>query len=411
MLNIFKELENTSSSLDKIQILKNYSQETRFSKVLHYALNPHMRFHVRKIPEYKSNGLNYDIEYAFKNLDMLSQRKVTGNLAIDLLHDTLASVTPDTAKIVEKIINKDLRCGVATSTVNKVFPKLVPTFKVALCADFEERYIPNDFWVEPKHDGMRVEIFVEGKDVTFMSRSGKEIETLDHTIPEILELYGDMGDIVIDSEAVSSTFQTTVSDVRRLAKNKKGEAKLVLFDIVKRSEFDSRKCDTYQMDRRKILETPFPGKTPTYLSLSEVVYFDGTLGLTKMEFIDAVYADFRAKGYEGAVVKDLLGKNKFKRDRGWMKIKPEITIDVEITGTIEGTKKNVGKLGAATFDYEGKPARVGGGFSDAERQRFWDERNLIVGDIWEVEIMEATETGSPRHARFIRERTHKGEKL
>jgi DNA ligase 1 len=83
--------------------------------------------------------------------------------------------------------------------------------------------------------------------------------------------------------------------------------------------------------------------TPLQLTLA-----DGQLANSKEE-VSRIFHHFRAQGYEGIISKDLGGQYHIAaRDPSWVKRKPEITLDLVITGgTIAVTsKENAGMFGS-----------------------------------------------------------------
>ncbi len=101
-------------------------------------------------------------------------------------------------------------------------------------------------------------------------------------------------------------------------------------------------------------------------------------------------------GHEGLVLR--------QGDR-WLKVKPEETHDVVITGYHEGRGKHVGKLGYVTT----AKGDVGSGFTDAEREILWYEAKAgkLVGQVVEVNCMQITSDGQFRHPSFVRMRPDK----
>ncbi len=102
------------------------------------------------------------------------------------------------------------------------------------------------------------------------------------------------------------------------------------------------------------------------------------------------------QGHEGLVLR--------QGDR-WFKVKPAETFDVRVTGFIEGKGKHAGRLGLFTTDM----GNVGTGFTDFQREQYWDIRDELVGAIIEVECMSLTPAGKFRHPRFVRFRWDKNE--
>lgn len=89
----------------------------------------------------------------------------------------------------------------------------------------------------------------------------------------------------------------------------------------------------------------------------------------------------------------------------WIKIKPEETHDVAITGFVEGRGKHIGRLGYVTT----AKGAVGSGFSDTEREELWAEAKAgqLVGQMIEVSCLEITPDGQFRHPYFVRMRPDK----
>lgn len=106
-------------------------------------------------------------------------------------------------------------------------------------------------------------------------------------------------------------------------------------------------------------------------------------------FILDKLTDVLSNGYEGLVL---------RQDNTWLKVKPEETYDVPITGIQQGKGRNFGRMGALLTPM----GKVGTGFSDLEREELWN-----LGETIEVSCMHLTEDGLFRHPRFIRRREDK----
>ena len=84
---------------------------------------------------------------------------------------------------------------------------------------------------------------------------------------------------------------------------------------------------------------------------------------------------------------------KTKRHAGLLKVKEFYTDDLLVTGVYEGEKgsKYEGLLGGVYVDYKGNVVKVGSGFSDKEREEFFNDKDLIIGKVIEVQYFEETE--------------------
>jgi len=114
---------------------------------------------------------------------------------------------------------------------------------------------------------------------------------------------------------------------------------------------------------------------------------------------DDIFAALRraiAAGFDGLVL---------RQSNNWIKVKPEETHDVVITGFGEGNGRHAGRLGFITTTR----GAVGAGFSDAERQSLWAEARAqtLIGQVAEISCMEFTPNGQFRHPSFVRMRPDK----
>jgi DNA ligase-1 len=126
------------------------------------------------------------------------------------------------------------------------------------------------------------------------------------------------------------------------------------------------------------------------------------------------------EGYEGIMIKDVGAPYECKRSSFWMKWKPTITVDLNITGFEEGTGRNQGRLGAIICEGEDNGRRitvnVGSGLSDSDRDEYWSARRSLLGRVIEVQADAVTQNQdgsySLRFPRFVRFRGFEaGEKL
>ncbi len=87
-------------------------------------------------------------------------------------------------------------------------------------------------------------------------------------------------------------------------------------------------------------------------------------------------------GYEGLVVKPFDYRYEKRRSQSWLKMKDILSKDLKVVHYFEGTGKYEGMLGGLIVDHKGKDVRVGGGFSDVQRQEYW--KHIPIGAIIEV---------------------------
>jgi DNA ligase-1 len=420
---IFQELLSDGGRLHKEAILRREQNNELLKRVCYLALNPYIRFHVHKYPKKFAGGNTMTLNFALSALSQLSDRKITGNNAIIYLENLFNSLTVEDAEVLKKVIDKDLKCGVSTSTVNKIWPDLVPEFLIQFASSYDENKIPqNNFALEPKYDGHRAVVICDLMgEVTFFTRGGREYETLDRFKDDVKKLVGRDRNFMLDAEVIAGNFEETGSAVKRKGKNAKEDVEIFLFvfDFMDYTEFNNKYCPHTYGDRRKVLEFLFAeNNTSEFLRLGVLDHYDATTGETPKAFIQRIFKEKRGKlipgtgsRIEGLIAKTLDGLYEFDRTLAWMKVKPLETADVRIKGYYEGTGKYVGMLGGFEIEVDGVDARCGGGFSDKQRKEFWEVRTEMIDDIIEVEFMEKTAKGKTRHCNFICSRTFKGQKI
>jgi DNA ligase-1 len=110
------------------------------------------------------------------------------------------------------------------------------------------------------------------------------------------------------------------------------------------------------------------------------------------------------------MIKDINAPYECKRSHAWLKAKPFIEVTLAVTEIEQGTGRNEGRLGAFVCKGEddGKQIQVnvGSGFTDADRDKFWQGRDSIINHLVEVRADAVTQnqdgTFSLRFPRFLR---------
>ena len=204
-INTFLEsLADNNSRNFKIEQLNANSNNETLREVVRLALDPFTQFYIRKIPAY-TQTMKVDfmtLPEAMTQLFTLSSRLLTGNAGIGHLKFILESCSAGDAKVIERIIAKDLKCGVDTSTANKVWMGLIPEYPCMLCSPFEQKLVDKikfPAYAQMKMDGMRFNAIVRDGKCEFRSRNGKEILLLGNLEQDFISLAG-IVDCVFDGE-------------------------------------------------------------------------------------------------------------------------------------------------------------------------------------------------------------------
>ena len=402
---LFQKLASDDGRNFKIDLLEKHKDDTLLREIIRLALDPLVQFYIRKIPPYVHiDGYDIGLPEALHQLSKLSLRVVTGNAAIQHLSNVLSNVPERKAKVIERIIAKDLRCGVSIATANKVWPNLVMDYPCMLCSQYEDKLVNKiqfPAYVQMKMDGMRFNAIVRNGTVEFRSRNGKELHLLGELEQEFLALASGV-DCVFDGELMvmlsgDMQFADRQTGNGILNRANKGtisleQAKMVhasLWDVIPLNDFVNGVCKVpYETRWTTVLELvdkqPAENKRIWYVLNNEV---------PNLAMAQDMFRILLSEGYEGIILKDKRGIWENKRTKSQVKFKAELECELEVTGYEEGTGKYAGKLGAlvcASGQDNGKriTVSVGSGFNDADRDSLWAERDTLIGKIVSVKYNE-----------------------
>jgi DNA ligase-1 len=335
--------------------------------------------------------------------------------------------------LCRRVLIKDLRCGISEKTLNKVLGNTewkIPVFTCQLATDSTERpnKLTGSMRLETKLDGVRVLAYIGvNNQVTLYSRNGKVFENFSHIETALgndayqikLKLLAGEG-VVLDGEVIGETFQSLMKQARRKTDADASDSVFYVFDWMSINDFQRGHCNTQlrkRIDRLESLRSVFGAESAVKIMPGIEVDMDVSEGHDVMRRFaeDAVTA-----GYEGIMIKALEAPYECKRNSFWMKWKPTITVDLNIVGFEPGTGRNAGRLGAIICEGEDQGRRihvnVGSGFTDAQRDEFWQTRDTLMGVVTEVQadVVSQNQDGtySLRFPRFVRFRGFEaGEKL
>lgn len=380
----FESLAANSSRNFKIEQLTKHSGNETLREVVRLALDPFTQFYQRKIPKYTRGAEEntVSLEEGVNALFELSSRLVTGNAAIEHLKNILTNLTPDDAKVVERIIQKDLKCGVQVSTANSVWSGLVHDYPVMLCAQFEQKLVDKVKFpalVQTKMDGMRFNAIVRDGKCEFRSRNGKEIQLLGNLEEDFITMAGDVdcvfdGELLVSDKGVILDRQTgngilnkankgTISDLEA------HKVRATIWDVIPYMYFTDGECPVAYKKRWESLCALVEKHKPKKVSLVD------SWEVANYEEAKTLFEGLLADGQEGIILKDLNGIWENKRTKSQIKFKGELECDLKIVGIEEGTGKYAGMLGAILCESSDGvvKVRVGSGFNDDQRKNLGKE--------------------------------------
>lgn len=244
----------------------------------------------------------------------------------------------------------------------------------------------------------------EGKSYTkIFSRTGKQYLSMKHLEKCFDTMFDGTGkDFIIFEAYIPNAIQSEISGACRDTVNQHPEIIAVIHDVLTKDEYYGKTKTSYE--RRyadlKIMYSLY--HYPCMMFPNTIICFN----LKELEnFAQSIFA----KGGEGIVIKNMqAGYYHGKRNYYLMKYKHTITYDLEVVDLQEGTGKYAGMCGALICRFSGnRNISVGTGLTDSQRKLFWNNRDLAIGQIAEIEAMRLTASGLLREPRFKGFRTDK----
>ena len=401
------EMNQSSSGNHKIAILKKYADNSDenddrefLQKIFYYTYNPYKKYGVTsKNCKKNSDLLGHSNTYGsiFTLLDDLANRVCTGHTAIANVNRFILE-NKQYEDIIYNIIDRDLKMGASTSSINKVIPELIPTFKVALANPYNVKRVDfqsGDWYGSRKLDGVRCICRKEMNTVTFFSRSGKEFLTLDNLANEISKIGGDFildGEICMVDKDGNEDFQGIMKQIRK--KNHQIEnPKFFVFDQLTLEEFDNK------TGVRPLTQRIFHGVATLPKNInSDMLAFLPQEQLTTEEQFTEMAKEAEEAGFEGIMVRKNIGYEG-KRSHNLLKVKKfhdaEYTVLETVNGNIRWTEngKQIERecLSSIIIEHKGCRVSVGSGFSKEQREMYHSSPQDIIGKTVTVQYFEETE--------------------
>ena len=396
--NSLNAIAETSSRKSKEMLLLALKDNETILEVLKFLYDPMVVTGISSKKIHKELDLEPSF-YPITLLDCLVYIKLnnTGTDKDIATLQTFINVHADEDYMVdflEKIFTKSLNLGIDVKTLQKVYGKdFIPTLDVMLGTSIEHVTIPDGAWfsISQKLNGNRC-FYYKGK---LYTRQGKEYTGCEHILKDLVTIENAYyPDYVFDGELIleeiglsdSAAFQKGTGIANSKDKDK-SNLKLIIFDLLPRVEFESG-VSTKTYAQRKIMLTNLRRQIYNHgLDNIKLVqfFYEGNDQKEIFKWLD--YAE--CNDMEGVMI-NLDAPYQCKRTKDLVKVKKFYTYDLLVVGVEEGTGRNKGRLGAVKVQFRDNIVSVGSGFSDEQRDAFWDNPSLIVGSVIEVKYKEVT---------------------
>jgi DNA ligase 1 len=416
-LKIINQIKTTSSRNEKEAILKQHKDNSDLKSILCFVFNPYITTGLKskKLSKIK----NPKPTKQFNNIqELLEYIKVNNTGTDEVIHNVkgfIQQYDDELQQFFTEIVTKELKIGATETTLNKVFGKdFIPSFGCLLAKNYydEIHKVKGEFFVTLKLDGHRMLAIKENGSISFFTRQGQVIEGLVDIAEELKQLpdnYVYDGEVLLRNDkglASKDLYRETTKVTRRDGIKKNLE--FHIFDLLPVDEFKQGKSKKVYKDRRAELDELFDGKQFEWLKKVEVLYHG-----TDQDKVEEILKQVVADGQEGVMVSLGNGYYVTKRSDVLLKVKQFHTVDLRCIGVEEGEGKYKGKLGRINVEYKGNIVGVGSGFTDHDREFYFNNPDAIVGKIVEVQYFEESQNEdggvSLRFPVFVRVRDDKNE--
>lgn len=446
--DLIKDIKSTSSSNEKLDKIKEISNmENGFQDfikdVFRFAYEPQYSYFLKSgtpLNEAFLKELNLGIELAevpqylkenhiqhknmFELLNDLKDRNITGNLArlavsyylvnLDTCEDKETKLKE--MELLNDIIERDLKAGISTSTINKAFDNLIKKQAYMRCSLVSDITKADD-WLNPKMgylisqeklDGMFVNMNVfNDHSVELISRNGtpfpmehvafkelnelikkSNIDTLHQYHGEIL-IYDKQSKQILPRQIGNGIMNSVLKGKNNSFIPEQHQVCINLWDNISfELMYDPKSHPIMYKDRLAQLEKNIEkinqvddGEIKSVLLVETKTYPN----------IAAANEHFKQKieeKKEGTIIKlpEMLWADKTSREQ--MKLKLQFVVELEIVGFTEGTGKNANLFGA--FQTKSKDGLLevdvgSSGLTDELKQHISDNREEYIGKIISVE--------------------------
>lgn len=318
-------------------------------------------------------------------------------------------------RFIKELITKKYKCGVTAKVASAILPDLIKNEHEIMLAKKFEGELTDYVSVSLKLDGIRCTALIENGQIKFLTRQGKVIKGLKE-IKMALKGYH-LDDCMLDGELLrinydhlpsDENFRLTTEIVNSKLDNKTG-LEFVLFDITPIESY-YKKEDNQTYEQRLAVLKNLIQKDTKHVRIVPIY------GITNdVNIVYKILDEVMEQDQEGLMLNILTGKYGFgKRSKDLLKVKKMQTCDIKCTGIEEGEGKYAGTLGKIICDYKGYTLRVGSGFTDEQRDLYWNDPSLIENQLVEIQYFEEskdkkTEELSLRFPVFKGVRTDKNE--
>lgn len=422
---IVYQIGRTSGYNDKLELLKKHKDVPGLKEILRFIYNPYCKTGISdaKLAKAMANwpvgvgAYRHDSAITWQKMIEHFQKNQTGSshdlmLAREFIFWYETAQGPLAKELAMAIVTQNLKIGITATSLNKAYGKdFIPKTGCmlgTLFGDVGEARVSWPCIVTEKLDGIRRILIKENGVVHMYSRSGIE----DTGLVEIIEEAKHLPDnFVYDGELLAEgTFKDSIA-LRQAtnsianSKGKKTGLTFNVFDMVPVDEFYAgqskenallrkiRLGATFMDESIQVIDEQWMQRIAAFGIYEELEHIAPVpiLGYVRnMMEVEPIVEYIWANGGEGVMLNTALGLYEIKRSKQLLKIKHTEERILYVVDFLEGSGKYEDSMGALVCAYYNQNGiksfvGVGSGFTDAQRQEIWDNKEAYIDRKVEVE--------------------------
>lgn len=397
--DIYK-LQSITGANAKCEFIKAHRDDIYFKRFLYFALNPMLTYNISKKSTDKLMAEeNFDgqklifFNDIFECCEHLSRLRGMDDATLRQVKMLLNVKYPekDERDLYIQLLSKKVRLGIAAKTINKIIPNLIPEWEVQQAYTVEKYPLKEgtEFWLTQKLNGARATLY-EGQ---LLARSGMPYKGLEHITDALswLRVAGFVADGELTLKDKGDLSDNEAFRVSTGILNSDNVNKTVIcytiFDMIPVKDFDALKPQVTYKYRRDILNqfAERIADTDGAVKVLPVLYHG-----TDQSKIEELLEQMVREDKEGLMI-NTDAPYRRTRHKGILKVKRFYTMDLPIIRCEEGTGRLSGTLGAFVLKYKENEVKVGSGFTDEQREQFWNNRDDMEGLLCEVKYKEISQ--------------------
>ena len=415
--NLSSEVKTLRGSLDKQKKLEELYKKNpniigdilllTHSDDYQYNLTP------ANIKKFSKNKKYDEIKYTeYKHLyDLLldlNKRVITGHTALKSTGEFIKKYKKyeDTLFM---ILKKNLEMRLNAKSINKVIPKLITEFKVALANKFNEKYLEkyadDDWFISRKYDGVRIiaKVNLKNKTIKYFSRIGRENKLLDFLTNSIdfdkLTKNAELNEFILDGEIIyMDNKEEDFKKIMEVIKNPErdqSKLKYIVFDLLTVQEFEKASGKTKLNVRMENVIKYLGKKNGLFYPIKQVLYTPENLVMMNKKVKKNNWEGLMLRrniGYEGKRSNNLL-KVKIFEDAEF-KVLEILPAEIRFINKKTNKEEKIMTLSSVVIDFNG--VKVGSGFSEEQRRYYYEHPEELIGKTITVQYFEKTKDNKLR---------------